>query len=95
MADDPLLTTTAAGDVPEHIPYSITSQIKSETFTPDGRFQVVWRVGFDGPHGLHSYVEIPDSVYSPAELDRRVQAELDRMVGAHELGPQPHPDNAA
>lgn len=95
MADAPFIQTAAATEPPEHIQYKITSQIKSETFTPDGRFMTVWRVGFEAPNGVHSYVEIPVAVFNPAEVDRVIEAELDTIMGVHGLGESPHPDNAA
>jgi hypothetical protein len=76
-----------------HIPYKITSQEKTETFTPDGRFQTVWRVGFEAPNGTHAFLQIPDAQYNPAEVDRQVQAQLDTIMGVHLLGELPHVEN--
>lgn len=95
MADVPFTQTVAATEPPEHIPYKVTSQIKSETFTPDGRFMTVWRVGFEAPNGTHAYIEIPDAVFNPGEVDRLIEAELEKVMGVHTLGEQPHPENAA
>lgn len=80
---------------PTHIPYEITSKEKTETFTPDGRFETVWRIGFKAPEGAHSFIVIPDSQFQPALVDQAIQAELDKIVGVAQLGPQPHPDNLA
>lgn len=81
---------------PEHHPYKITSQEKTQTFTPDGRFVMVWRVGYESltSHN-HAFVEIPDSEYDPAHVDQVIQTELDTIEGVHELGPEPHPENLA
>lgn len=81
---------------PAHIPYKITSQEKTQTFTPDGRFVLVWRVGFESliSHN-HTFIEVPDTEYNPARVDQLIEAELDRVEGVHGLGPEPHPDNAA
>lgn len=97
MADNPLLsgTSTEVVTATPHIPYTVTSQIKAETFTPDGRFMTVWRVGFEAPNGTHAYVEIPDATFTPAEVDRVIEQELDKIMGVHFLGENPHPDNAA
>lgn len=81
---------------PAHHPYKITSQEKTQTFTPDGRFVMVWRVGYESlTSHTHSFVEIPDSEYTPAKVDQVVQQELDAIEGTHELGEQPHPENLA
>lgn len=84
-----------ASSAPDHIPYKITSQQKAQTFTEDGRFVTVWRVGFRGPNGYHAYVEIPDEEYTPANVDRIIEEQLDTIVGVHALGEEPHPDNLA
>jgi len=89
----------AAPDVtPEpkaHIPYAITSQDKTETLTPDGRFVKVWRVTFEAPNGTHTFIEVPEAEYTPANVDALIENELDTIMGVHSLGPVPHPENAA
>lgn len=81
---------------PEHHPYKITSQEKTQTFTPDGRFVMVWRVGFeDLTTHTHAFVEIPDTEYTPARVDQVIQEDLDNVVGTSELGAEPHPENLA
>ncbi len=85
-------------DAPEpkaHIPYTITSQDKTEQLTPDGRFVKVWRVTFEAPNGTHTFIEVPEAEYTPANVDALIQADLDTIMGVHDLGPHPHPDNAA
>lgn len=84
------------GETPEHIPYKITSQEKTQTFTPDGRFVTVWKVGFESlvSHN-HAFIEVPDTEYTPATVDQMIEAQLDTVEGVHNLGPEPHPDNAA
>lgn len=78
-----------------HTPYTITSQDKTETLTPDGRFVEVWRVTFEAPNGTHTFITVPVSEYSPANVDALIQHELDKIMGVHDLGPHPHPDNLA
>lgn len=85
-------TTSGA---PEHIPYTVTSQEKTEKLTPDGRFENVWRIGFRGPSGVHSFVEVPEHQFTAANVDLMIEAELDTIMGVHGLGEQPHPDNLA
>jgi hypothetical protein len=80
---------------PQHIPYTITSQDKTETLTPDGRFIKVWRVTFEAPNGTHTFIEIPEAEYHPANVDSLIEAELDKIMGIHTLGEKPHPDNLA
>ena len=80
---------------PDHIPYKITSQEKTQQLTPDGRFVDVWRVSFEAPNGTHTYIEIPVSEYDPATVDSKIEEELETIMGVHELGPEPHPENAA
>lgn len=81
---------------PAHHPYKITSQEKTQTFTPDGRFVLVWRVGYESlTSHTHSFVEIPDSEYTPQRVDQIIQQELDAIEGTHQLGEQPHPENLA
>ena len=84
-----------AEETPQHIPYKITAQEKTQQLTPDGRFVDVWRVSFEGPNGYHSFIEIPVSEFEPANVDRLIEVELDNIMGVHELGPQPHPENTA
>lgn len=81
---------------PEHHQYRITSQEKNQTFTPDGRFQMVWKVGFETTDThTHAFIEVPAYEFTPARVDQLIQEELDNVEGVHELGPEPHPDNAA
>ena len=79
----------------EHIPYTITSQDKTETLTPDGRFVKVWRVTYEAPNGTHTFIEIPEAEYTPANVDRLIEADLETIMGVHALGAQPHPENLA
>jgi hypothetical protein len=90
MAGPPEVPPTKA-----HIPYTITSQDKTETLTPDGRFVKVWRVTYEAPNGTHTFIEVPESEFTPANVDALIEAELDTIMGVHELGATPHPDNAA
>ena len=80
---------------PDHIPYKITSQEKTQQLTPDGRFVDVWRIGYEGPNGYHSFVTIPVSEFEPAHVDSVIEAELDTIMSVHNLGPEPHPENLA
>lgn len=90
------MATVATGAAPPHHPYKITSQEKSQTFTPDGRFQLVWKVGYESlTTHTHSFVEIPDTEYTPVRVDQIVEQELDAIEGTHQLGEQPHPENLA
>lgn len=86
----------ASGAAPAHIPYHITSQEKTQTFTADGRFVTVWKVGIesDVSHN-HTFIEVPDVEYTPARVDQLAQEELDRVEGVHTLGAEPHPENLA
>lgn len=79
----------------EHIPYTITSQTKTQQLTPDGRFINVWRVTFEAPNGTHTFIEVPEPEYNAAQVDALIEAELDTIMGVHTLGEQPHPDNLA
>lgn len=78
-----------------HIPYQITGQEKTQTLTPGGVFTDVWRVMFVTDNGTHSYIEVPLNEYTPGNVDRIIENELENIVGVHELGPEPHPENAA
>jgi hypothetical protein len=81
---------------PEHHPYTITSQEKTQEFTPDGRFIMVWKIGYESTTShVHAFVTIPDSERTPAHVDQVIQEELDKTEGIHELGPEPHPENLA
>lgn len=83
-------------DAPDHHPYKITSQEKTQTFTADGRFVMVWRVGFESlTTHTHAFVEIPDTEFTPARVDQIIQEDLDNIEGVHQLGDEPHPDNLA
>ena len=77
-----------------HIPYTITSQTKTMQLTPDGRFISVWRVTFQSPNGTHTFVDIPENEYTPANVDALIEHELDTIMGVHTLGEHPHPENA-
>lgn len=85
----------APAPVPDHIPYTVISQEKTQQLTPQGVFADVWRVTFKGPKGVHSYIEVPVDEYEPAEVDRKIEAELENITGVHSLGPEPHPENTA
>jgi len=80
---------------PEHIPYKITAQEKTQRLGQNGVFEDVWRVSYVGPRGVHSSIEVPVEEYEPAEVDRKIEAELENVTGVHELGPEPHPENTA
>lgn len=83
-------------EAPQHHPYKITSQIKQQTFTQDGRFVMVWTVGFESlTSHVHSFIEVPDAEYTPARVDELIEGALDNIEGTHELGEEPHPDNLA
>lgn len=87
-----------AHPVPEpkdHIPYTITSQTKTQQLTPDGRFINVWRVTFEAPNGTHTFIEVPEPEFTAAVVDSLIEAELDTIMGVHTLGAHPHPDNLA
>lgn len=84
-----------AEETPSHIPYAITSQTKTQQLTPDGRFINVWRVTFEAPNGTHTFIEVPENEYTPANVDVLIEAELDNIMGVHTLGAEPHPDNYA
>lgn len=83
------------GEAPDHIQYTITSQQLTESLTADGRFVKVWRVSYEAPNGTHAFVEIPEAEYTPANVDLIIQSELDKIMGVHTLGAEPHPDNVA
>lgn len=79
-----------------HIPYKVTSQEKTTTFTPDGRFVVVWKIYYEWPEGgVHAYVEVPENEYTPGNVDAKIEEALENVKGSHELGAQPHPENLA
>ena len=84
-----------AGEAKPHIPYTITSQVKAQELTPDGRFVNVWRVTYEAPNGTHTFINVPEGEFTPANVDALIEAELETIMGVHELGEQPHPDNAA
>lgn len=77
-----------------HIPYKVGTPEKTETFGANG-LEVIWHIPYTGPNNSKGWVNIPDHDYTPAEVDRRIEAELDKVVGVLALGPQPHPENAA
>ena len=93
----PPVPTAVAGaeEPPAHIPYKVISQEKTQQLTPDGRFVDVWRVAFQDEAGHHSFIEVPVNEYTPANVDRLIEQELDTIMGVHELGPEPHPENTA
>lgn len=81
--------------VKPHIPYTITSQEKTQSLVAGGRFINVWKVEYEAPNGVHSFVEIPVNEWTPANVDNAIQAELDGIMGVDNLGPEPHPENLA
>lgn len=83
------------GGAPEHIPYKVDHVAEHEDLMPGGRFRKVTEVHYTGPHGHTGSVAIPTEMAHPGEVDRQIQAKLDHVVGIHELGPQPHPENRA
>lgn len=85
----------AQAQTPTHIPYEVTSQEKTEKLRPDGRFEEVWRIGFQAPNGTHAWIEVPITQFTPANVDAIIEQELETIMGVHNLGPQPHPTNAA
>jgi hypothetical protein len=82
-------------EVKPHIPYTVTSQTKTQQLTADGRFINVWRVTFEAPNGTHTFVEVPEAEFTPANVDAMIEAELETIMGVHTLGAEPHPENAA
>jgi hypothetical protein len=52
-------------------------------------------VTFEAPNGVHTFIEVPEAQYTPANVDVMIEAELETIMGVHGLGPEPHPDNAA
>ena len=86
---------TPAPESRPHIPYTITSQVKTNQLTPDGRFIEVWRVTYSAPNGTHTYIDIPANEFTPPNVDALIEAELETIMGVHTLGAEPHPDNLA
>lgn len=84
-----------ASTAPDFHPYTITNQEKTQTLAPGGRFINVWRVDFEAPNGVHTFIEVPVSEYTPERVDQLIQQELDGIMGVHELGDEPHPANLA
>ena len=80
---------------PEHIPYTVDAITEHEDLQPGGRFVKVLEIHYTGPRGTAGSVTIPSDQATPGEVDRQIQAKLDTVVGIHELGPQPHPENLA
>lgn len=79
-------------DPGEHIPYN--------TFPPEEREELIGRrfvdvveVEYEGPGGVRGRVMVPKASYTPAEVDRLIQAELLKHMGVQALGPVPHPEN--
>lgn len=83
------------GMAPPHIPYNILSQEHGEDLTADGRFEETWTIRYTGPSGTSAFVKIPARIYSAAEVDRQIEAQLEEVEAVHRLGDQPHPDNLA
>lgn len=81
--------------VAPHHPYTIISQAHGEELDASGRFIPTWTVMFSGPNGTTASVKIPDAQYTAAHVDREIQGVLDRVMGVHDLGPAPHPENHA
>jgi hypothetical protein len=73
--------------------YKITNQEKTQRFTPNAGFEDVWRVTFEAPNGVHSFIEVPAREYSPANVDRMIEEELESIMGVHALGEERHPEN--
>lgn len=78
-----------------HIPYKPGVPEKTQTFEGAAGVRTVWHVPFEAPNGTHSYVEVPDNLFTAAYTDQLIEAELERIMAVHSLGPVPHPDNLA
>lgn len=78
-----------------HIPYKVGTPEKTQTFEGAGGLKTVWHVPFEAPNGTHAYVDVPDNLFTAAYVDQLIETELERIMGVHALGPQPHPDNLA
>lgn len=82
-------------DPGEHIAYRVVAQQQRQDLTPDNRFVDVWEISYEGPSGTVSTVKIPARDYTPAEVDRQIEAQLHDVESVHQLGPAPHPENTA
>lgn len=74
---------------PQHIPYQILSQDFTEELMPNGTFQDMWRITFQGPSATVAFVRIPASQYNPLTVDTAIQAELVKIESTHALGSAP------
>lgn len=80
---------------PPHIPYKVVHQEETKQLTRGNRFIQVWRVEVEDNAGHYISIEVPESEYNPARVDQLIEEKLEAVNGVHELGPEPHPDNAA
>lgn len=48
--------------------YRVTHQDQSTQMTPDGNVQKVWTVHLEHSNGVKGTVELPDEVYTPANV---------------------------
>jgi len=76
-------------------PYTVTGVRPTSHLTNAGTFQDVVEVHFETPEGRYGMVRVPARAATPAHVDNMIQAHLDNLHGIHQLGVQPHPENAA
>lgn len=83
-------------EVKDHIPYEIVGAPReTQTFGPSNQLEDILEITFRGPKGGIYTVSVPVTQADPASIDQAIQAKLDTIEAIHELGPKPHPDNAA
>lgn len=46
------------------VPFTVTDQTHEEIPSQDGQMVGEWRVDFDTPSGVHSFVRVPDYEYN-------------------------------
>lgn len=81
--------------IPAHIPYTITGVRETQTFGPSNQLEDVLEVSFTGPNGGHYTVRLPLAQAGAAAIDTAIEERLDQIQAIHQLGPSPHPENAA
>lgn len=67
--------------------FHIVDQQNEETPGPDGQMIEEWRIDFDTPSGIQSFVRIPGDLYTAAYVHQAI-AEKAREIEAVEAGPK-------
>lgn len=68
-------------------PFQVVDQVHEEIPSPGGHMEGEWRIDFQTPSGIHSFIRVPDAMYNAAYIHSQIAAKV-QEIEAVQAGPQ-------